>query len=138
MRPPRPPPPPTSKSATDQLFCFSHRADAADEEHAAQHQRCSGVGAKIGAAEQAQRRLCQERRDHIPASALMPVGMGALEDKLDRLTADVQKLTERMAGLSSESLSTDKSEPRRRTPLRCWHCRQPGHVFLPPALTPQT
>ena len=28
----------------------------------------------------------------------------------------------------NNALSTDKSEPRRRTPLRCWHCRQPGHV----------
>ncbi|KAL5488641.1 hypothetical protein EMCRGX_G017617 [Ephydatia muelleri] len=72
---------------------------------------------KLETAEQAQRRLCQERRDQIPASALMPVGKGALEDKLDRLTADLQKLTERMAGLSSDSLSTDKLEPRRRTPL---------------------
>ena len=53
---------------------------------------------KLETAEQAQRRLCQERRDQIPASALLPVGRGALEDKLDRLTADVQKLTERMAG----------------------------------------
>ncbi|KAL5486597.1 hypothetical protein EMCRGX_G019099 [Ephydatia muelleri] len=86
-----------------------------------------------------QRRLCQERRDQIPASALLPVGRGALEDKLDRLTADVQKLTERMAGLSSEPLSTDKSEPKRRTPLRCWHCRQPGHVRREcPALQQQT
>ena len=75
------------------------------------------------------------RGDLIPASALLPVGRGALEDKLDRLTADVQKLTERMAGLSSEPLSTDKSEPRRRTPIRCWHCRQPGHVR--PALQQQ-
>ena len=72
---------------------------------------------KLETAEQAQRRLCQERRDQIPASALMPVGKGALEDKLDRLTANLQKLTERMAGLSSDSLSTDKLEPRRRTPL---------------------
>ena len=72
---------------------------------------------KLETAEQAQRRLCQERWDQIPASALMPVGKGALEDKLDRLTADLQKLTERMAGLSSDSLSTDKLEPRRRTPL---------------------
>ena len=94
---------------------------------------------KLETAEQAQRRLCQERRDQIPASALLPVGRGALEDKLDRLTADVQKLTERMAGLSSEPLSTDKSEPRRRTPLRCWHCRQPGHVRREcPALQQQT
>ena len=85
---------------------------------------------KLETAEQAQRRLCQERRDQIPASALMPVGRGALEDKLDRLTADVQKLTERiwLVYPVNNALSTDKSEPRRRTPLRCWHCRQPGHV----------
>ena len=41
--------------------------------------------------------------------------------------------------MAGEPLSTDKSETRRRTPLRCWRCRQPGHVRGEcPALQQQT
>ena len=91
---------------------------------------------KLETSEQAQRRLCQERRaDSSLSSLARREGCVRGQTGPDRLTADVQKLTERMAGLSSEPLSTDKSEPRRRTPLRCWHCRQPGHVR--PALQQQ-
>ncbi|KAL5489380.1 hypothetical protein EMCRGX_G018469 [Ephydatia muelleri] len=79
---------------------------------------------KLETAEQAQRRLCQERRDLIPASALLPVGRGALEDKLDRLTADAARPCSK--GVSSPPAAES------------FKLQGAGGRGLPPAVTPQT
>ena len=85
---------------------------------------------KLEAVELAQKRLYRERRgsDQVTTATLTPVTVNdSVQDKLDRLTADVQRLTEQM--LSLTKLPPNRSQARRRgSSLQCWHCKQPGHI----------
>ena len=86
---------------------------------------------KLVAVELAQKRLYRERRGSeqmVTTATLAPVTVNdSVKDKLDRLAADVQRLTEQMSSLTK--LPPNRSQAQRRgSSLQCWHCKQPGHI----------
>ena len=89
---------------------------------------------RLEAVEAAHKRLQTRRNAEEPLAAAVTHGPAGLEDRLHRLTMQVERLVEEVTTLKKEPVE----EPRkvelpskvahRNRDIVCWHCNEKGHV----------
>ena len=90
---------------------------------------------RLETVEMAHRRLQTERIAERPLAVAAPVSATSLEDKLDKLSAQVKKLADEVTILrepperADSRVSGVRNTPREKArEVVCWHCREQGHV----------
>ena len=63
-----------------------------------------------------------------PLAAAVTHGPAGLEDRLHRLTTQVERLVEEVTTLKKEPVEEPSKVTHRNRDIVCWHCNEKGHV----------